>query len=129
MKSLKGPGLYLELSDERGGVICMILTLESLWRHWLKSSRIFLFSYRKATEARCVTGSLCMEALRGHWVTPGLHRRPQDVGEARVVRHLPRGAEDSIWNQPKREKGGVGLSTPFDIRHGDTGYGDYPAAF
>lgn len=42
----------------------MILTLESLWRHWLKSSRIFLFSYRKATEARCVTGSFCMEALR-----------------------------------------------------------------
>lgn len=24
---------------------------------------------------------------------------------------------------------GVGLPTPFDIRHGDTGYGDYPVAF
>lgn len=39
----------------------------------VKDRRIFLCSYRKATEARSVAGSHCTEALRGRCVKPGLH--------------------------------------------------------
>ena len=37
-------------------------------------------------------------------VEPGFSRRPQDIGNARVVRYQPKGAANREWNQPKGEK-------------------------
>jgi hypothetical protein len=52
-----------------------------------------------------------------------LQQRPQDVGNARVMRHLPRRAAGKKWNQPKKgihvagsKVGGAEPSKAFDIK-------------
>lgn len=65
--------------------------------------------FRKDPEARCVAGVSLQrgperplsEAVK---VKPGFHWRPQDVGDARAMRYLPRRAADRVWNLLKREK-------------------------
>ena len=56
----------------------------------------------------CGKGVLCEsperplhEAVK---VKPGLLQRPQDVGDERVLGHLPRKAVNRKWNQSMRKK-------------------------
>jgi hypothetical protein len=35
---------------------------------------------------------------------PGLFGKAQDVGDVKVVGHLPRKPANQVWNQPKKEK-------------------------
>jgi hypothetical protein len=63
-------------------------------------------------------------------VTLGLPWRPQDVGDARIVGYLSRGAANREWNKPKREECAVVNKATrnersaecFDNRHRDTGF-------
>ena len=60
-----------------------------------------------------------------------LCKRPQDVGDARVVGYLLRKAANREWNQPKREKCvavnkaemGWRSEEDLDIRHRDAEFG------
>lgn len=38
------------------------------------------------------------------WVKPGLHWRPQDIGDARAMGYMSRRAAYRVWKQLKREK-------------------------
>lgn len=63
-------------------------------------------------------------------MTLGLPWRPQDVGDARIVGYLSRGAANREWNKPKREECAVVNKATrnersaecFDNRHRDTGF-------
>jgi hypothetical protein len=63
--------------------------------------------------------------------------RHQDAKDARTIGYLLRKAANRICNQPKINKVAVvnkderigDLKRPFDIRHGDSGFGACPAGF
>jgi hypothetical protein len=56
-------------------------------------------------------------------VKPGSHQKPEDTGDARVMRYLPQGVEATQEGDiASRNHGGVKSSNPYEIKVPDTGH-------
>lgn len=91
----------------------------------------------QARSRKSLQGGLERLSYKTVKVNSGLCWRPQEGGDARVMRHLSRKIADRVWHRHKREKYAAlnkaerdwRSEMPFDIRHGNIAFGVYPVDF